>query len=679
VNGGVRVAVDVGGTFTDLVAHDERDGQLRVEKVLSTPEDRSLGVVEALARSGVVPGDVEDLIHGTTAGTNAVIEGSTAPTALITTRGFRDVLELMRGDRPLPVYDLSWRKPDPLIPRNLRFEITERIDAQSQVLDPLDEDELRMLLRDPQMDEVRAVAVSFMHSFLDDAHERRAAAIIAEERPDLEVSLSSVVNPEVREYERTSTTALDAMLKPLMSSYLGTLGERLREQGLDADIFVMLANAGVMPVAGAASRPIFTLNSGPAGGVVGATVIGRELQRPNLIAADMGGTSFDVCAIVGGAPRFRSEGHVRWGIPFRIPLVDVGTIGAGGGSVGWVDDGGLLRVGPRSAGAQPGPACYGLGGGEATITDAACVLGYLGADELAGGVVHVDRAAAHAAVADLARRVGASPEFAADGMLQIAIANMAGEIRKNSIERGDDPRDFSLLTYGGAGSMFAGPLARTLGIREILVPPNAGVFSAYGMLGADLRCDAQRTVYGGVENVDLQALSGAYETAEADVLGRFAHLREGVEITRRIALRYVGQRHELQVALTGPVTRASLARAREAFDHEHARNYGHERRGELVEIRAVSVTGSAERPTPALRGAGRNTPEQTLTGRRRMRLTTEPGVQDVAVYDRARLASGSGLEGPAVLESRDSTIVVHTGQTATVHPTGTVVIREAAA
>jgi N-methylhydantoinase A len=487
------------------------------------------------------------------------------------------------------------------------------------------------------------------------------------------------VNPEVREYERTSTVALDAMLKPLMSAYLGVLEERLRAQGLGAEIFVMLANAGVMPLRGAAARPIFTLHSGPAGGVVGATLIGRELGRPNLIAADMGGTSFDVCAIVGGAPRFRSEGHVRWGIPFRIPLADVGTIGAGGGSVGWVDDGGLLRVGPRSAGARPGPACYGLGGRDATITDAACVLGYLGTGDLAGGVVQVQRAPAHDAVADLARRVGVTPEFAADGMLQIAIANMAAEIRKNSVERGDDPRDFSLLTYGGAGSMFAGPLARTLGISEIVVPPNAGVFSAYGMLGADLRCDAQRTVYGGLREVRMQAVADALESAEADVLGRFERLRDSVAITRRIALRYVGQRHELQVDLDGgAITPAALERARERFDLEHARNYGHDRPGEPVEIRAVSVTASAERPKPTLRNTGRDRPEQAVTGRRRMRLTTEPGVQDVPVYDRARLASGSGLPGPAVIESRDSTIVVHTGQTATVHPTGTVLIREAA-
>jgi N-methylhydantoinase A len=538
---------------------------------------------------------------------------------------------------------------------------------------------LRELLHDRRMDDVRAVAVCFMHSFLDDAHERQAAEIIAEERPDLQVSLSSVVNPEVREYERTSTTALDAMLKPLMSAYLETLEQRLRQQGLDAEILVMLANAGVMSRSGASSRPVFTLHSGPAGGVVGATLIARELGRPNLIAADMGGTSFDVCAIVGGAPRFGSEGHVRWGIPFRIPVVDVGTIGAGGGSVGWVDDGGLLRVGPRSAGARPGPACYGLGGREATVTDAACVLGYLNPGDLAGGEVQLQVGPAHDAVARLARRVEATPEDAADGMLRIAIANMAGEIRKNSVERGDDPRDFSLLTYGGAGSMFAGPLARSLGIREIIVPPNAGVFSAYGMLGADLGCDAQRTVYGRLEDVSLQTLAVAFERAEGDVLGQFERLRERVAITRRIALRYVGQRHELQVELrSGRVTGASLQEARERFDLEHARNYGHDRPGEPVEIRAISVTATAERPKPALRNTGRDRPVQALTGHRQLRLTSEPGLQDVPVYDRARLASGSGLAGPAVLESRDSTIVVHTGQTAKIHPTGAVLIQEAA-
>lgn len=673
---GAPVAVDIGGTFTDLVAYDSATNSLRVTKVLTDVADRARGVAHVIDASGV-SGELlrGEFIHGTTAATNAVIEGTTARTALITTKGFRDALELMRGDRPLPVYDVNWRKPDPLIPRWLRFEVTERLAADGAVVEPLDEDQLRALLRSDVFDEVEAVAVCFLHSFLDGRHERRAAEIVAQERPGLPVSISSEVDPEVREYERTSTVTLDAMLKPMMSTYLRRLEQTL--EALDAEVLVMLANAGVLSIPAAVERPLLTLHSGPAGGVVGAVTLGRILGRANLITADMGGTSFDVCAIVDGRPRFRHEGHIRWGIPFRMGLVDVGTIGAGGGTIGWIDDGGLLRVGPHSAGADPGPACYARGGTEPTVTDAFSVLGYLGAGQLAGGAIELHPELARAAVADLAARLGRSPEYVADGMLQIAIANMAGEIRKNSVERGDDPREFSLFSFGGAGAMVASLLARMLGMREVVVPPFAGAFAALGMLGADLRCQVRRTLYGPIDVLDPPAVEAAFREAEATVLRELPNPRDDVQLDREMSLRYVGQRHELQVPLTGG--RASVEvfdQARADFDRLHRVTFEHDRPAEPVELRGIAVTATVVRPVPELRHQGTQSVSASLRDRRHVLLTGEHAAAEVPVYDRISIAPSLSIDGPAILESADATVVVYPAQTAYVHETGSLLITE---
>ena len=672
------VAVDIGGTFTDLVAYQSDGHALTVSKVLTDVSDRARGVQRVIEASGVPAEAIGgDFVHGTTAATNAVLEGATARTALITSQGFRDSLELMRGDRPMPVYDISWRKPDPLIPRDLRFEVPERLGADGTVIAPLDEDQLRELLRSERFDEVEAVAVCFLHSFLDDTDERRAAEIIVQERPGVQVSISSEVDPEVREYERTSSVALDAMLKPMMSTYLRRLEKGLAS--LDVDVLVMLANAGVLSIRTAEERPLLTLHSGPAGGVVGAAALGRVLGRSNLITADMGGTSFDVCAIAGGRPRFRSEGQVRWGIPFRMDLVDVGTIGAGGGSVGWIDDGGLLRVGPHSAGADPGPACYGRGGRRATVTDAFSVLGYFGPRPLGGGAIELHPELARDAVESLATRLARSPEYVADGILQIATANMVGEIRKNSVERGDDPREFSLFSFGGAGAMFASRLARLLGMREVIVPPFAGAFSALGMLGAELRFDARRTLYGRIDELDGATVEGAFREAESSVLREFPNPRDDVQIRRTMSLRYVGQRHELQVPLAGGRASATLfAAARTAFDAAHLATFAHDRPDEPVELRAIAVTATVVRPVPRLRHAGTSSVEVAQIDCRRVLLTGEQSEIDVPVYERAAIAPGLTLDGPAILESSDATIVVYPGQLARVHGTGSLLITEQA-
>jgi N-methylhydantoinase A len=517
-----------------------------------------------------------------------------------------------------------------------------------------------------------------LHSFLDGRHERRAAEIVAEERPGIPVSISSEVDPEVREYERTSTVTLDAMLKPMMSTYLRRLERTL--EALDVDVLVMLANAGVLSIRAAVQRPLLTLHSGPAGGVVGAATLGRILGRSNLITADMGGTSFDVCAIVDGRPRFRSEGHVRWGIPFRMGLVDVGTIGAGGGTIGWIDDGGLLRVGPHSAGADPGPACYARGGTKPTVTDAFSVLGYLGSGHLAGGEIELHPELAREAVAELAARLGRSPEYVAGGMLQIAIAHMTGEIRKNSVERGEDPRMFSLFSFGGAGAMVASLLARMLGMREVIVPPFAGAFAALGMLGAELRCQVRRTLYGRIDALDPPAVESAFRDAEAAVLREFPNPRDDVLLHREMSLRYVGQRHELQVSLVGGRASAGLfERARLDFDRLHRVTFEHERPGDPVELRGIAVTATVVRPAPALRHRGTESVSASLRDRRQVQLTGDPAPTEVPVYDRISIASGLTIDGPAILESADATVVVYPAQTAYVHETGSLLITERSA
>jgi N-methylhydantoinase A len=384
-----------------------------------------------------------------------------------------------------------------------------------------------------------------------------------------------------------------------------------------------------------------------------------------------------VCAIVDGRPRFRNEGHIRWGIPFRMGLVDVGTIGAGGGTIGWIDDGGLLRVGPRSAGADPGPACYGRGGTEPTVTDAFSVLGYLGSGHLAGGEIELHPGLARDAVAGLASRLGRSKEYVADGMLQIAIAHMAGEIRKNSVERGDDPREFSLFSFGGAGAMVASLLARMLGMREVIVPPFAGAFSALGMLGAELRCQVRRTLYGRIDELDPSAVESAFREAEAAVLREFPNPRDDVRLEREMALRYVGQRHELHVSLAGGRSSADVfSRARLDFDRLHLATFEHDRPAEPVELRGIAVTATVVRPVPVLRHQGTESVDGSLRDRRQVLLTGALSTTDVPVYDRVSIAPGLCIDGPAILESADATVVVYPGQTARVHETGSLLITE---
>ena len=496
-----RIAVDVGGTFTDVTLSDPASGDIATAKVLTTPADRGQGVLDGIRAvfdaQRLGPGRIREIVHGSTTGTNALIERSGATVGFLTTEGFRDLLEIGRVQRPMEgLYDISIDRPPPLVPRHRCLTVRERIGADAGILEPLDEDGVRAAAARFREMGVEAVAVCFLSSYLNPAHERRAAEILAAELPDRPISISSQLAPEYREYERASTAVINAYLTPVMGAYLDGLERRIAAEIGEVPLFVIQANGGSTSVAEARARAVTTVNSGPAGGVVAAAYYGRRRGRDKIVSVDMGGTSFDIGLIEDGASKVTTEGGFQ-GLPVKIPILDLHIIGAGGGSIAWIDPGGALNVGPRSAGAEPGPACYGRGGGDATVTDANLVLGRLNADYFNGGRMKLDVEAARAAIGRVAGRLGLGLEETALGIVKVVNANMAKGIASVTIQRGIDARDFSLFSFGGAGGAHAVDLARELSMAEAIVPPMPGTFSALGLLVTEMRHDYV-TALGGV-------------------------------------------------------------------------------------------------------------------------------------------------------------------------------------
>ena len=617
--GGIAVGVDVGGTFTDLVA--VVDGELRTAKVPTVPGDEGAGVTAALAASGIPVPEVEVLAHGTTVATNALLERRGARTALVTTEGFRDVIEIGRQNRP-SLYDLTEDRPPPLVPRDLRFTVRERV-GPAGVLVPLDGASVEAAVAALGAAGVDAVAVCLLFSFLHPEHERRVGEAIRAALPGLRVSLSSDLLPEFREYERCSTTVANAYLAPVLAAYL----ERLEPQPL-----VMQSSGGVVEAAAAAGRPAACVLSGPAAGVVGAAFVAGAGGHRDLLTFDMGGTSTDVAAVLEGEVQVTSEAAVA-GVPIRFPMVDVHTIGAGGGSIAWLDDGGALRVGPRSAGARPGPACYGRGGDRPTVTDANLVLGYLGDGAVLGGEVRLDRGLAERALATL----GLEPVEAALGVVRVVDAGMTRALRVVSVERGIDPRELTLVAFGGAGPLHACSLAEELGIARVVVPRASGVLSALGLAAADLRRDYVAPAASG--------FAGLEERAEREL--------PGAELRLLVDARYRGQSHELTV---------------DAADWEHGLGDAHERRygfrldGE-PELVARRLVATVARPRPALRAAV----PAGEAGARRAYL--DGGWTDVPV-----LGPGAGVAGPAIVELPEATCLVRPGWAGEPDAAGTLVL-----
>jgi N-methylhydantoinase A len=661
-----RIGVDVGGTFTDLIFYDDASGDVVVAKEPTTPAAPERGVVAAVD-AAVVSEQVRSsqyFLHGTTVGLNSLLERRGATVGLLATRGFRDTLEIRRGDRDDP-YDLFPPPSRPLVPRRLRLAVTERIRADGAVHTSLDEEDVRRALDVFVEEGVSSVAVSFINAYANPEHELAAERVLRSAGFGGDISLSHRVSGEYREYERTSTTVIDAYVRPTMAAYLERLEERLHEAGFTGTLLVTRSGGGAMTFAEAERRPFETILSGPVAGAEGAAELARALDLGDVISADVGGTSFDTCLITGGRPQVMYEGRVD-GMPVQTPWIDVRSIGAGGGSIAYVDVGGLLRVGPRSAGAEPGPAAYGRGGTEPTVTDAALVLGLLGEGELAAGI-RLERDLARRALAPLGERLGLSVEDVAQGILTIANASMADTIREITTEQGQDPRRATLMAFGGAGPVFATLLADELDIGRIVVPPYAGNFSAWGLLGSDLTQAVARTQ---ILPLSEDGLAGARTTVE-DLFSQLERRPDSVAEVR-LDVRYVGQEHTLTISADPG---SGVAAIRRVFTQEYERTFGHVM-DEAVEIVALRAT----RRTPLPRRAEARSAAQA-NGRAPRTLEAhsfrrgEP--LQFALVDRAALTAGELLPGPAIVVEETATTYVDDGYTARVHQSGCLLISDA--
>ena len=678
----IQIGVDIGGTFTDIVALDGA-GRLSLTKVPSTPKDLLDGIGAAvskvLALAGGKAGDVERFIHGTTVATNAILEQKGAVTALLTTEGFEDVLELGRMKRSR-MYDLEMDPEVPtfLAPRRRRLGIRERLDATGQVLVALHEDDVRAAVPRLRAQGVAAIAVCYLFSFVNPAHERRTREIIAELAPEMSVSLSSEVDPTFREYERLCVTAFDAYLGPVVKRYLAGLADTLRALGVPGVPLIMRSRGGIVSAALAAQQPVTLFLSGPAGGVIGASSAAERSGVRDFVSLDMGGTSNDVALVREGKPLLASEGAIG-PYPVRTPMVDVNTIGAGGGSIAWIDAAGGLRVGPRSAGAEPGPACYGRGGDEATVTDASVVLGYLNPDRFAGGSMKLDAGAAERAVAAIGARLGVDTVAAAAGIHRVVNARMADQIRLVTIKRGYDPRQFSLVVLGGAGPVHGAALAEEMGMAEVLVPEAPGVLAAFGLLAAAIEHQHARTLHARTDVADLGAVNRCLD--ELDAAGRARMREEGVpdrevRVAYTADMRYVGQAYELEVPLAVPVTPARMPEILAAFHAVHERVYGYARTQQPVEFVNFRAVHTYPLPTPVVAPAARaqGTLEQARIGERRAYFDA---YLPTAIYERARLPRGAQVAGPAIVEQVDTTTVIPPGVTAVVDDAGNLRLRRA--
>ncbi|KQV75371.1 hydantoin utilization protein A [Aeromicrobium sp. Root344] len=680
-----RLGIDVGGTFTDFVATDG-DHPFK-GKVPTVRGDESVSVLQAVDAAAAHYGltrpdllaDMELIVLGTTVVTNTMLEYNGCKTGLITTEGFRDVIELRRGYRE-SLFDLSLPAPHPIVPRRFRVGVPERIDENGLIVKALDEEAVRQTLREFGEAGVEAIAVMLLFSFVNPEHERRVKEIAAEELPDVFVTLSSDVLPQIREFERVSTTVVNAYTSPQLKEYLNKLEGSLRDAGLAGSLLIMQSNGGVMDVAYSGDHGVDAVLSGPAGGVVAATRLGEQSGYRNVITADMGGTSYDVCLIHDGRPEVATD---QWLSRYRIavPLIDVHTIGSGGGSVAWVDSAGALRVGPESAGAFPGPACYGRGGERPTITDANVVLGYIEPSFFVGGAIELDVEAARSAIEEhVAKPLGMSIEEAAVGISRIANHAMSDALRFVSVSRGRDPRDYALMAFGGGGAISAGVQALDVGIKTILVPKNASVLSAQGGLMADFKVSRIRTVLQNSEKLELDLLSDVLVGMQDEAEGLLdkAGSTLGVQVDRFLDIRYPGQVQEVIVPLksrTRRITKVNLSRAIRDFHDLHHQLYKFSRPGEPVEIVSARLELTGERE-PVVRKAlpfDGESSDAALVGERTVYFESL-GFNDTRVYDGSKLKPGNLILGPAVIHEPDTTIVVLPNQEAVLDQFETYVI-----
>jgi N-methylhydantoinase A len=675
--------IDIGGTFTDVVLYDASSGDVHVHKVRSTPDDpgRALvdGLVELADRAGVQLADVTAVLHGTTVATNAVLEHRGARTGMITTEGFRDVVHIGRHQRPQHysvMQDIPWQV-QPFVERRDRRTVPERmIPPLGEVLQPLDEDAVRTAARELRDSGVESVAVCFLFSYLNADHERRAVEIVRDEMPDAFVTSSADVIPQFREFERFTTTTMNAFVGPGTGRYLGRLIDSLQSAGVEAQLGIMRSNGGLASAESAAERPVTMLMSGPAAGVLGGAWAGSLVGRKRLITFDVGGTSADIAIVTErGVVEASARDSEIAGFPVLVPMIDVHAIGAGGGSIARVDEGGAFRVGPQSAGADPGPAAYGNGGDRPTVTDAHIVLGRLDCDRFLGGRMTLDEEAARRVIAGLANELGIDGEAAAEGVLSIVNAAMAQAIRSRTVQKGHDPREFALVAFGGAGPLHAADVAAELGVPEVIIPPHPGITSAAGLLTSDLRYDGMQTVFASERDIDFDDLGRRLEELEGDLragLRRDGMADEAMRVERWLDCRYKGQGYELRVPVglgtVGPEVFAD-------FHDLHRLEYGRDSQApiEIVNMR-ISVAGDRRKleRVPVDSGGA----EDARIGSRSsvFRVDGELRTFETALIDRSKVSPGQGVDGPAIFIQEDTTVVVPPGWHATAHDSGVLVL-----
>jgi N-methylhydantoinase A len=666
-----QFGIDIGGTFTDLFVYNDEDGTIVQEKVSTTPDEFSDGFINVIQRAfdehGITPSEIDFLAHATTVATNAILEREGVATGLITTDGFRDTTAIGREDRR-NVYELSPAKVPTFTRRQHRIGVDERIAADGTVVAPLDETDA-IAAAERLGEEVESVAVSLLHSYRNDEHEKRVRELVTE-HTELSVSLSSEVMPEIREYERTLSTVINAYVGPIVTTYIESLNDRLADRGVDTTLHLMQASGGVVTPENLDGRSLRLINSGPAAGVIGAREFAATAGFENIITLDMGGTSADACVVRDGEMETTTEGELDE-IPLLFPQVDVRAVGAGGGSIAWLDPANVLKIGPKSAGADPGPACYGRGGSEPTVTDAAVLLGYLNPDYFLGGEMSLDVDAAEDAIATLEAELGRDTVELADGILDIAATNMTQAIRLVTVEKGYDPRNFVLTCYGGAGPLFATRLAKTLDIDRTLIPPAPGVLSASGLLAANKKFNFSRSNILRIEPAAVDEMAAIYEELERAAGEVDA---DGFDHVRSVDLRYEGQTSKLNVALPdGPLDADLVSTVIDSFHAQYDEIYGHSLPDEAVE--GITWRLQLTKETSDIGGAtlsDQGTVEDALKTRRRAYAGSE--FREFDVYDRYALPAGARFDGPAVVEETESTTVIDDESSVTVGESGSLII-----
>jgi len=670
-----QLAVDIGGTFVDAIAFEQRTGEIQIEKAETTQETPTEGVLDVIKKLGVDLETVDTFVHGTTLGINALLEREGATTGIITNEGFADVFEIGRYNRPeADMYTVPYQKPDPLVERRHRYGVPGRLNADGEEIVPLDEGAVQNAAEALVDQGVEAVAVCFLHAYQNDTHERRAADVIRDAAPELSVSVSQDISGEYREYERTSTTVLDAYIKPTFETYVDRLADELADRGFQGNFFITRSGGGALAAENAKTSPVHTLLSGPAGGIIGTARVGSVTGREDLIAVDMGGTSLDACVIKEGSPSIDYEASIE-NLRMMVPVYDIRTIGAGGGSIAWLD-GEILRVGPESAGADPGPICYNQGGENPTLTDAAVALGYLDPQWFLGGEMELTEQKTQEGIRNqLAEPLDSTVTAVSRGIFDVALANAVGTIREITVERGLDPRDFSMVGYGGAGPMFVPLLARELNAQEVIIPQAPSVFSAYGMQMTNVMYDFSQTELVPLRDIERSALDDWFNALEQKAYTTLA--REGFDASacrteRSVEMRYLGQEHTVEVPAHNIDNIAALE---QRFAERHQRRYGHtmDDAAEAVHLRVRGI-GETDKPTVSefeqvTHSGGPDESQMAYC------FATEEMVE-FEVYNRDQLGVDQVIHGPAIVRQPTTTVVFHSNQTARIDDHGNLIIRE---